>query len=247
MKDKRNIIFALLAVICIVFAVYDNYREISAFLGIRLDNDNKEDREEGSNEYNIVKDNKDVVINYSIANINYSLGFTLSNIKVSRKLPREFAKRVYDRSILKLDEDVLDDDYTFLKDFYYLYMTVEVTSLSEINSYAISSLGYVNNEDNKMIIKEARSIYKDSYYDSKALYWKVTDGHLLTQNFYIEKFNKGDTLKYNVCYTITDDAFDSNNVYFVYAFGMNEERRLKNSEQKYIWVDLENKYEEIIE
>ena len=69
MKDKRNIIFALLAVICIVFAVYDNYREISAFLGIRLDNDNKEDREEGSNEYNIVKDNKDVVINYSIANI----------------------------------------------------------------------------------------------------------------------------------------------------------------------------------
>lgn len=149
MKDKRNIIFALLAVICIVFAVYDNYREISAFLGIRLDNDNKEDREEGSNEYNIVKDNKDVVINYSIANINYSLGFTLSNIKVSRKLPREFAKRVYDRSILKLDEDVLDDDYTFLKDFYYLYMTVEVTSLSEINSYAISSLGYVNNEDNK--------------------------------------------------------------------------------------------------
>ena len=182
-----------------------------------------------------------LTILYSLLPSSLSSLLSLSNIKVSRKLPREFAKRVYDRSILKLDEDVLDDDYTFLKDFYYLYMTVEVTSLSEINSYAISSLGYVNNEDNKMIIKEARSIYKDSYYDSKALYWKVTDGHLLTQNFYIGKFNKGDTLKYNVCYTITDDAFDNNNVYFVYAFGMNEERRLKNSEQKYICVDLENK------
>lgn len=247
MRDKRNIIFVFLAVICIVFAVYDNYREIGAFFGIRLDNDTKKDDEEDSDGYNIVKDNKDVVINYSIADVNYSLGFTLSDIKVSRSLPQEFVKRVYAREILKLGNDVLDDDYTFLKDFYYLYMTVEVTSFSMDNHYAISSLEYVNNEDNKMIVKEARSIYKDSYYDSKALYWKATDGHLLTQNFYIEKFNKGDTLKYNVCYTITDDAFDNNNVYFVYAFGMNEERRLKNSEQKYIWVDLENKYEEIIE
>ena len=84
-------------------------------------------------------------------------------------------------------------------------------------------------------------MYNGTPYDSQVLYYKELDEkHLITNIFAnIDSFENGDNLEYEACYIVTDEDINNNNIYMVYTFGMNEELRRENSEQKYIWLDME--------
>ena len=136
----------------------------------------------------------------------------------------------------------MDDNYDFVKDFYYLNMKVNVKSLSDGNNFNVASLNYVlKNGKSFTDIDVGMGMYNGTPYDSQVLYYKELDEkHLITNIFAnIDSFENGDNLEYEACYIVTDEDINNNNIYMVYTFGMNEELRRENSEQKYIWLDME--------
>ncbi len=244
-KKITSIVFGLSIVICILYAINNNYEKIESVL-----KGNQEESESLSDDSNFIISEQGqlcmtadpVVINYTKKNIKRSLQFVISDITVTRILPEQYHDRVYDRSILKIDKSIMDDNYDFVKDFYYLNMKVNVKSLSDGNNFNVASLNYVlKNGKSFTDIDVGMGMYNGTPYDSQVLYYKELDEkHLITNIFAnIDSFENGDNLEYEACYIVTDEDINNNNIYMVYTFGMNEELRRENSEQKYIWLDME--------
>lgn len=265
MKKVFSMLFSIILLVCILYFIKTNWNKISAAIQHINKSEtysevnsevNSEAVSQTQPENTTYSDNVSMQIDQSqicgmetpviIENTSNHQGnklqYTFSNVKISRQLDDRFKSRMISRALLEqhafFSYSVMSDDYTFYKDFYYLYITVNVKNVSKDTVFVINELKYVLYDNGKMSSIGTDTLYNDSKYDAAPCAYLETDDKKLLFKGVIKNFFSGDDMTYDACYMITDDTVNKNNVYFVDQYGMRPENAFKNAEQKYIKVDI---------
>ena len=253
MYAKRifTLFFSIITLICVFIFIKTYYPQLSVVFNT-FNNQEEVSREQADDTNNIMQIDESqfcgteepAIMEYIVFDDIRRLQVIISDVRVSRQLDDKFKERVH----MNFSDSVMSEDYTFLKDFYYLYITVNVKSISGNISFCVSSLKYLINDNGEMAVvcwEQLNNEYNGSQYDSSQYSYLETDNKHLLSRGYIEQFANDDDLTYDACYVITEESLEKNNIYFAYTFG--DVCNFANKSLKYIKVDIGEKNEESAE
>lgn len=188
----------------------------------------------------IIEATDPVILENTFDDHGVKLRLQIEPVSLSRTLGEEFERN--ENQDKKYSENTINQNGTFLKDFYYLYLIIKVENPEDGvgTFYVPNSLQYATVQDHNITMYSNEVTYQNSQYCSRLYAYKETDGKdLISNRSFIQHFNIGDNVEYKACYVVTEEDVAKNDICIVYPFGAYGERALKNRELRYIKINLQ--------